>query len=205
MRAPLWAALAIAACSSARLGSQETGTPSLVWPARHADGESDGGAETSEEASGAEAEPDAGARSAPPFSPDPEPLAQREQYEIELRYSHGAVRVEGIRPRTFEKPVPTAREMSRFAIELWIGHELVDRVRFDFPLLGAEPAPTGKRRPIEQPPTFAAASDVRRTVLVPKSDRATSARIVDRATGEIVPLPWPPEAPLDPEPGENGR
>jgi hypothetical protein len=206
MRAPLWVALAIAACSSARLGSQETGTPSLVWPARYAEGDNDGGGASPSGAGTEDALPsDAGAPSAPPFAPDPEPLALREQYEMELRYARGTVRVESIRSRTFDKPVPTAREMGRFAIELWIGHELVDRVRFNFPLLGAEPAPTGKRRPLKQPPTFSAASDVRRTVLVPKSDRATSARIIDRATGEIVPLPWPPESPLDPQTGESGR
>ena len=48
-----------------------------------------------------------------------------------LYYERGEVRVLGVAAREFSQPVVTARSMGRYAIELWIGHELVDRVRFD--------------------------------------------------------------------------
>jgi hypothetical protein len=99
--------------------------------------------------------------------------------------------------KVFDRPVVTARPMGRFAIELWIGRELIDRVRFDFPLLGAE-EPPGDRQSIHAEPRFEPGLEAERTILVPNSERATRAQLVDRATGKIQALPWPPDAPLDP-------
>jgi hypothetical protein len=82
--------------------------------------------------------------------------------------------------------------MGRFAVELWVGKELVDRVRFDFPLLGADGPPGADRRPVQGAPRFSPGADTRSTVRVPASDRATSAGIVDRQSGATVSNPWPP-------------
>jgi hypothetical protein len=111
-------------------------------------------------------------------------------------YEGGRVTVASVRPLVFRQPIVTARQMGRFAIELWIGHELVERVRFDFPLLAAEPPPPGvaasRSRPLHEPPRVAADARLERTVLVPASSRATRALLVDRATGSGQPLRWPP-------------
>jgi hypothetical protein len=84
--------------------------------------------------------------------------------------------------------------MGRYAIELWVGRELIDRVRFDFPMLAAEELPSSaRRRPLYEAPTLAAGAHVTQRVLVPASPRATRALLVDRGTGETIALPWPPE------------
>jgi hypothetical protein len=128
--------------------------------------------------------------------PDPPPLRTSEHYEYVVVYSRGQVSVQSVRPWHSRTPLPTGRAIGRYAIELWIGHELVDRVRFDFPLLAAEPPPkTGPRRPLHEPPSLSAGAVVARRVVVPASPRATRALLVDRATGAAQPLPWPPPAP----------
>src|SRR6187399_3793230 len=74
--------------------------------------------------------------------PDPQPLRIADQYEYTFHYENEKIRLAAVRPVRFEKPVVTARRVGRFAVELWIGHELIDRVRFDFPLLAAsQPEP----------------------------------------------------------------
>ena len=116
-------------------------------------------------------------------APDPPALSSRRQYELELRYTRGQVELVGAEERIFERPRRTARRIGRFAIELWIGLELVDRVRFDFPLLGAEQSKDGG---LERGLVTS------QKVLVPATDRPTRALLVDRATGEEIELSWPP-------------
>jgi hypothetical protein len=84
--------------------------------------------------------------------------------------------------------------MGRFAVELWVGKELVDRVRFEFPLLGADFAPSPGTHQERGAPRFSKGADTTATVRVPSSDRATSAQVVDRLTGTLVAIPWPPAA-----------
>lgn len=126
--------------------------------------------------------------------PDPEPLVQRGQWAYTLMYDKGTIRVEQPQPVCLERARATARKIGRFAFELWLGRELVERVRFDFPLLATEEPPTGLRRPTRETPRFAPGAVVSTTLRVPASDRATSARILDRATGQTVLVPWPPPA-----------
>ncbi|MEZ4222443.1 MAG: hypothetical protein R3B13_16005 [Polyangiaceae bacterium] len=182
----------VAACSGARYDN--TQGPGVTLPARIAEGRP--------QDSGVPEQPDASTRkltvaTPPQGMPDPEALKERVQWEYVVEYDHGKVRVVSVTRREYKRPVPTSRTMGRFALELWIGHELLERVRFDFPLLGAE-EPKGPRHPLKEPPTFAAGATVQRTILVPNSARATKAFILDRATGERVDLPWPPNAPLPP-------
>lgn len=138
-------------------------------------------------------------RPAPHDPPDPQPLAASLHWEFRLRFHEGRVHVASVSRKVFERPVVTPRPMGRFALELWIGHELIDRVRFDFPLLGAE-TPPSERESIRAEPRFEPGLEAERTVLLPHSERATRAQLVDRATGTIRALPWPPDAPLDPMP-----
>jgi len=130
--------------------------------------------------------------------PDPPALMLAHQWEYELLYDRGEVSVVAVRPLLFEQPVATARRIGRYAVELWIGRELIDRVRFDFPGLAAENPSSGPRRPLDEPPDMASGAVASRTILVPDSPRATRAFLVDRALGTRTRLPWPPDAPLDP-------
>lgn len=127
--------------------------------------------------------------------PDPEPLMERGQWEYPLLYDRGQIRVGEPTPMCLPRPQPTPRRIGRFAFELWVGHELVDRVRFDFPLLGSEEPPAGPRRPMREAPRFAPGARVSLTVRVPASGRAATARIVDRATGDAIDVAWPPRSP----------
>jgi hypothetical protein len=161
----------------------------VVFPARV---EGDGGSPPSGASEPAEKPPEVA--HAPP---DPQPLRMREQWEVDIHYSRGELSVESVEARDYDVPVVTERRVGRFAVELWIGHELVERVRFDFPMLAAEPAPTGPRRALDAPPTLGAGADTRVHIRVPRSQRATRAVLVDRATGRTQDLPWPPDAPLD--------
>src|SRR5258708_1961988 len=193
MRSALLVLLA-AGCSSARYGASETGAPSLIFPAHFAEGETgkDGG-----RSSATKVEPDGGATASAPSQqsalPDPVPLLTRSQWDFVFEYDRGAVRVASFRPIVEPKPVATARRVGRFAVELWLGRELVDRVRFDFPLLAvSDPEPAG-HRPLHGGPSFGPGARTSATVRVPARHRATSARLLDRATGHVTPIPSPPQ------------
>ena len=116
----------------------------------------------------------------------PDPAAELHSLfvEYELQFSHGTVSV--LSSKRFRTAQPTAadRMMGRFAFELFVGHTLLERVRFDFPLLGAS---TRKGQdPLEQGLTAQA------RVVVPLHERATVARVLDRKTRKVYPVPWPP-------------
>lgn len=123
--------------------------------------------------------------------PDPEPLRISEQWQYELEWNAGQLGVISTTPRVFPKPIVTARKMGRFAVELWIGAELVERVRFDFPLLAADEQDYS-RSARAAPPSLEKGARVRTTILVPNAPRARRAVLVDRATNETLPLEWPP-------------
>lgn len=185
------------ACSSARLNGPEDTAPGFTLPAHIAEGsdQGDGGPEPLGDA----AAPVAAQPAKPTGSlPDPEPLALARQWEYRLVYDHGKVRVAGVRALRFARPVVTARHMGRYAIELWIGHELVERVRFDFPVIAADPPAVGKRHKVHEPASLAPGAVVDTTVLVPATERPTRALLVDRATGKSQAIAWPPDAPLPP-------
>jgi hypothetical protein len=178
-------AVLAAACTSARAPKPNEATPGLVFPAEFA--ESKGGSEPVIAARPRPSEPPKGS------APDPEPLRQAEQYEYELVYERGDVRVASVRRVTYPNPVVTARRMGRYAIELWIGQELIDRVRFDFPLTAAdEPLAKGSPNPTT-PPNLGPGVTSTQKLLVPAAERARRAVLVDRATNARTELPWPPD------------
>jgi len=218
LRAVTWALLAggfVAACSSARYGVTEggTGAPTMTFPASFAEGDTgkagppDAGVQrvAAPPPSAASASPGAAIHqpenkvtpastpAAASTLPDPEPLVTAEHWEYVFDYSKGAVRVASVRPVRFTSPVATARRVGRFAVELKIGKELIDRVRFEFPLLAADPPPSaGPNRSQRVEPRFSLGAETSQTVLVPASQRATSATLIDRLTGDTWPLEWPP-------------
>lgn len=124
------------------------------------------------------------------FPPDPAPLVTRHQWVIDLGYRAGAVTFNGSRRIEAAKAITTPRMMGRFAVELYVGKELIDRVRFDFPLLGADELGGGQRR-FDAPPSFERKLSTIAAVMIPHSERATRVVLLDRATGRVWPLPWP--------------
>lgn len=124
--------------------------------------------------------------------PDPEPLVERAWWSYPVSYDRGAIVVGQPDLVCVPRPLPTARRIGRFAFELWLGRELIDRLRFDFPLLASEEPREGSRRPLHETPRFAPGARVSVTLRVPASERATGARILDRATGDTIAVTWPP-------------
>jgi hypothetical protein len=183
--------LLLAGCGAGRPNDPDTPGPGLIFPAHFAEGDNE------EERARQQAKPAPRVEERKPkgSQPDPEPLRQQKQYEYELVYQGGKVSVASVRPMSYAQPVVTARRMGRFAIELWIGQELVERVRFDFPLTSADEPPGKERRRLGAMPNLGDGATVTRTVLVPAAERARRAVLVDRATGSETDLPWPPDRP----------
>jgi hypothetical protein len=120
----------------------------------------------------------------------PDPPAQHyvDFIEYELEYARGELRVLTERKLHLTRAQAADRRMGRFAFELMVGQELLERVRFDFPLLGA--SQMGQDDPIEQGLTSHA------TIRVPWVERANRAQLLDRKTRKVVVVPWPPASML---------
>jgi hypothetical protein len=142
--------------------------------------------------------------------PDPYPLSEKDQWIYDLRYVSGDLYLLGIHHLELAGPQATPRVMGRFALELYEGATLVERARFDFPMLG-DVAPVGATQAAKSsidrdagpnggrersihgpPPSFATKLVTRIGVMFPASKRGTKLVIVDRATDTRWPLPWPP-------------
>jgi len=188
----------LAACAEGHYATVEPGHPAFVVPHHIAEGKGEG--------SDLPLDADGGARqplppppppAAPPqlsgSAPDPAPLSMAEQWQYQLLFQNGAPSVEHVEKQTWPKPISTPRRMGRFALELWIGRELIDRVRFDFPLIAAEEKPGVTRRPLHDAPSLVPHAIARIRVSLPASPRATRLVLVDRATEKIEELPWPPD------------
>lgn len=200
MRCALTLGLLLAAtgCSSARYGASDTGAPSITLPARFAEGSTgkseDGGLGANGMSGEGKAPRAASTRGRADALPDPDPpLKLAKQWLYRLEYNKGRMRVARVQALQLDHPVVTPRRLGRFAFELWIGAELVERVRFDFPLLAADLPPDGPKRPLRESPRFAPGAETSQDVTVPASDRATSAVLVDRLTGTRMPVSWPPD------------
>ncbi len=128
--------------------------------------------------------------------PDPRPLRSRDHYDYVIEFNKGELKVVSVKEVHLKQPRSAERRLGRFAFELWSGVELVERVRFDFPLLGASHAG-------EEDPLGAGLSSSAK-VRVPASSRASRARILDRKTREELDVDWPPKSADEPAPsGEN--
>jgi hypothetical protein len=79
--------------------------------------------------------------------------------------------------------------MGRFALELFEGNALIERVRFDFPLLGAPEALDAGLTPA---PSLTQKLRTRIGVVFPATLRGTRLELLDRATGRRWSIPWPP-------------
>jgi hypothetical protein len=117
--------------------------------------------------------------------PDPAPLVSQSQWVFDLRWDRGDVWLLGVHPLELPAPQATPRVMGRFAVELFEGPTLVERARFDFPLLGVPEA-------ADASVSVASKLRTRIGVVFPASKRGTRLELWDRATGRRWSLPWPP-------------
>ena len=121
--------------------------------------------------------------------PDPPAMSERQQWVFDLRWNRGDIYLVEIHKIDMGEPHVTPRVMGRFALELFEGPTLIERVRFDFPMLGApEPADAGYK----SVPRFEGKLRTRIGVLFPATRRGTKLELWDRATNVRMPLPWPP-------------
>ncbi len=131
--------------------------------------------------------------------PDPPPMSERQQWVFDLRWELGEVYLLGVHKTDMGAPHPTPRAMGRFALELFEGPTVIERVRFDFPMLGAAMAPDAG---MQTPPRFEPKLRTRIGVLFPATKRGTRLELWDRATNVRRPLPWPPtEGPVSSDAG----
>jgi hypothetical protein len=131
-----------------------------------------------------------------PIPPDPAPLVEPSQWVFDLRWDKGDVFLLGVQPLELPAPRATPRVMGRFAIELYEGPALVERARFDFPLLGAYVAGDAGRASPGSTLTFSQNLRTRIGVVFPATARGNRLELWDRATNRRWSLPWPP-APSD--------
>jgi hypothetical protein len=109
---------------------------------------------------------------------------------LDLKWDRGDVWLIAVHPLELAAPQPTPRVMGRFAIELYEGATLLERVRFDFPLMGAPELDGGI--------SLVAKLRTRIGVVFPASKRGTRLEMTDRATGRRWALPWPVQASAPP-------
>jgi hypothetical protein len=125
------------------------------------------------------------------FSPDPPAHASRINWIFDITTRDGKVNVEKVRSVTYAHPAETPRVVGRYALELYIGRELLDRVRFNAPLMGGE-APIRNRNNFPKP-RFDQNVVARLEARMADNDRAAYLLLVDRETGAVQKLRWPPE------------
>jgi hypothetical protein len=128
------------------------------------------------------------------IAPDPPPLTEKRQWVYDLRYDKGDVYLAGVHATELPEPRATPRVMGRFALEIYAGPALLERVRFDFPGLGAPPdtaGTAGGARLHGHPVSFTAKLRTRVGVMLPATSRGTKLELWDRATNQRWPLPWP--------------
>lgn len=113
-----------------------------------------------------------------------------EQVEYELELSEGKIKTIAVKPVRLAKPIATARRLGRYAIELSIGSELIDRVRFDFPATAAD-EPVAGRKKLDAPLDLGSRAVTRIKLLLPHSPRVRRALLVDRALETATELEWP--------------
>jgi len=118
--------------------------------------------------------------------PDPAPTNTDRWVELGVHFDKGKLALAKSAAYVSRNPHLSKRVMGRFAAELWIGCELIERVRFDFPLLAVDAV---NRAPNSA--NFESSGQFDAVVSVPDSDRATRLELVDRANTERRILDWP--------------
>lgn len=123
---------------------------------------------------------------ATPTPADPPPMMSSRFHLIDLKYERGDILLLGTRHEVEREPIATPRVMGRFALELFEGNILIERVRFDFPMLGASLADGGPMGDSKLDHRLVSSIGVR----FPAVNRGSRFELVDRKTGARWTLPW---------------
>jgi hypothetical protein len=118
-----------------------------------------------------------------PMAPDPDPLSTRSVFVIDLRFDQGTPTVDRIHRAVLSAPMQVRTFFGRFAIELYSGPVLLQRVRFDFPLIGDTESPSFAYEQTISSSTQVTISD---------SERPNRLVILDRATERRWAFAYPP-------------
>lgn len=119
-----------------------------------------------------------------PIPPDPTPLVTDAAFVLNVKYDKGNVTIEKVKRIVLPKKEALPRHMGRFAAELYVGPTLVERLRFDFPLISNDDV-IGE--------SYAKGMVTSVEVKIPDSDRPTRLEIWDRATDKRWIFPYPPK------------
>ena len=119
-----------------------------------------------------------------PIAPDPTPLACESVFVLTVKWDKGVLTLDRTRREKLLAKSVLPRKFGRFAAELYVGPTLLERLRFDIPLLtddDSTSAAYGKG--------LVTSVDVK----IPESDRPTRLEIWDRATDERWVYAYPPK------------
>ncbi len=127
----------------------------------------------------------------PTTAPDPDPTLSNVEILMDFTWEKGTPVLAKASRQVLEVPRRTGRWMGRFAVELLEGPALLERVRFNFPLL-ADPPPV--RANYKNPPSLENGLVTTVRVLFPAIERGNRLEFVDRATLRRWSVPWPLDA-----------
>ena len=120
------------------------------------------------------------------IQPDPTPLVVDAVFVLSIRFDKGKVSITKVAHEKLAKKQALPRRLGRFAVELYSGPTVVERVRFDFPLIHDDD---------DAGEAYAKGLDVTIEVRVPDSDRPNKLEIWDRATDKRWKYLYPPKVP----------
>ena len=119
-----------------------------------------------------------------PIPPDPSPLVAEGVFVLSMRFHNGNVTVAKVRREKLATKAAVDRHFGRFAAELYSGPTVIERIRFDFPLINDD-SPASD--------VYEKGLDVTVEVKIPDSDRPNKLEIWDRATDKRWKLDYPPK------------
>jgi hypothetical protein len=125
------------------------------------------------------------------YPADPPPHLSRTHWDLALIARGSQVVPTHASTYVLPQPQPTARLTGRFALELYVGNELLDRARFNVPLAGDGASHAGKNS--QNRPHFD--DDVAAVLHVSLADnpRAVYLLLIDRDTSRTLKFAWPPD------------
>jgi hypothetical protein len=119
-----------------------------------------------------------------PIAPDPTPLACESVYVLTVKWDKGVLTLDKTRHEKLAAKAVLPRKFGRFAAELYVGPTLLERLRFDIPLLSDDDNTSA---------AYAKGLVTSVDVRIPVSDRPTRLEIWDRATDKRWVYPYPPK------------
>jgi hypothetical protein len=118
-----------------------------------------------------------------PIAPDPSPLLSDAVFALTITFAKGSITVDRVEREKLPSKQAVVRRFGRFAAELYSGPTLLERVRFDFPLI-ADDDYAGD--------VYARGLITSVKVRIPDSERPNKLEIWDRATDRRWSFDYPP-------------